>query len=235
MFSDSEKSIQPLPIENLLRDCSVIIFDWDGVVANTEEDIWNPTREAVLASYGKTITLEEQVGCQGQKIAFYLKEKWGLPDTVEAIEQLIKETKAKIMTEREVKPIPEAVEFIKKINELGYQIAVASSSDVETIKRQSDQFGVVGCFQEILGYEHTVAGKNKKSLFTQAALRLGERDPDRCLVIEDASSGVALAKDTGMHCIAVPRPYRRETFEKADFIIPSLRSINLGFIPPRSR
>lgn len=221
--------------EALLAFCIGAVTDWDGIVANTERGIWDIVRKQVLANYGKAITPDQQTQCQGQKIALYLKERWQLPDTEEQIAQLIKETKTRIIEKKGVSSIPDAVKFFRKLHELGFPMAVATSSDTDTVKRQAEQFGVAHCFQEILGHELTVTGKDKKALYIQAALRLGIRDLSRCVGIDDASSGVEAIKSAGMPCIAVPNPFRIEGYEGADFVLPSLASINLNAIPAKAK
>jgi pseudouridine-5'-monophosphatase len=51
--------------------------------------------------------------------------------------------------------------------------------------------------------------------------------PERCLVIEDAPSGIEAARAAGMSVVAVPNPaMSRELFRAADQILSSLESFD---------
>lgn len=88
--------------------------------------------------------------------------------------------------------------LVRQLNDLGIGTAVYSSSrnceEVLQAAGLDDMFGarVDGVVADQLG----LAGKPDPAMVIEAAIRLGVR-PDRCVVIEDAESGVAAGRNGG--------------------------------------
>jgi beta-phosphoglucomutase-like phosphatase (HAD superfamily) len=69
-------------------------------------------------------------------------------------------------------------------------------------------------------------GKPDPAVFLEAARRL-DLSPERCIVVEDALSGVAAAHHAGMKCIAVTTTNPRQDLTEADVIVNSLEELQL--------
>lgn len=102
-----------------------------------------------------------------------------------------------------VNPMEGAREMVLKLREEGFKVAVASSADLQKV--------VVNL--KILGLDHSdfdavITGsdvKNKKpdpEIYLTAAKSCGVK-PENCIVVEDATSGVASGKSAGMKVIGV--------------------------------
>jgi HAD superfamily hydrolase (TIGR01509 family) len=67
--------------------------------------------------------------------------------------------------------------------------------------------GIAELFDAIVCSEDYLRGKPHPDPFLEAASRLNVV-PERCLVFEDTSTGLAAAKAAGMACVLVPPPPR---------------------------
>jgi pseudouridine-5'-monophosphatase len=111
----------------------------------------------------------------------------------------------------------------------GVPQAVASSShrrDFELKITQHREW--FACFQcVVLGDDPEVKrGKPAPDIFLTAAARIGAV-PSKCLVIEDAPSGVDAARAAGMSVVAVPNPaMSADAFRNATQVLSSLESFD---------
>jgi len=81
--------------------------------------------------------------------------------------------------------------------------------------------GIEGFFDEIVLADEVSAGKPDPEIFLLAAKAL-QLSPARCIVIEDAVTGVEAAKRAGMRCIAVTTSHPRRALAEADMVVDSL-------------
>ena len=106
------------------------------------------------------------------------------------------------------KPKPGARELVQHLHKNGVPQAVATSSkraffELKT-QRHSDWFKLFDCVVTVDDPE-VGQGKPAPDIFLTAARRLN-KEPERCLVFEDAPSGMQAALAAGMAVIIVPDP-----------------------------
>lgn len=122
----------------------------------------------------------------------------------------------------EVPPFPDEVNFLKRAYSLGIPIALVSGStryQIEII------LNALGLSEAIPGesrvacedYEH---GKPSPEGYVKGAQSL-DLEPQRCVVLEDATSGIRAGKAAGAFVIAVARELPQDT-SAADILVPSL-------------
>ncbi|KAK7586194.1 hypothetical protein V9T40_004070 [Parthenolecanium corni] len=205
-----------------------VIFDMDGLLLNTEE-IYSDTFRGILGKYGKTYTNDVKIKVRGtmpkDTYSTFIRE-YQLPVTLEAFTEQVSSCLLSNMEKAELMPGAERlVTHLKKHN---IPIAVATSSgnqtfDVKTKHHKS--------FFDL--FDHIVIGssdpevKNGKpapDIFLVCASRFPDKpSPDKCLVFEDAPTGVQGAVAAGMQVVMVPEPIIPEEKRKlATKVIPSL-------------
>jgi HAD superfamily hydrolase (TIGR01509 family) len=87
-------------------------------------------------------------------------------------------------------------------------MAVASGGYRKIVIQTLDSLGITEKFDAIVGCEDYERGKPAPDPFLEAARRLNV-PPEKCLVFEDAPTGVESAKAAGMQYVLVPPPERR--------------------------
>jgi beta-phosphoglucomutase-like phosphatase (HAD superfamily) len=89
--------------------------------------------------------------------------------------------------------------------------------------------GISEIFDAIVTEEDVERGKPHPDAFLLAAKRCGV-EPRRCVVIEDAPSGLEAAKAAGMRCIGVTGTRTKEELSLADLVVDRLEKININVI-----
>ncbi|WP_391858611.1 HAD family hydrolase [Streptomyces rugosispiralis] len=101
-----------------------------------------------------------------------------------------------------VRVFSEVVELARLLRGAGFAIAVASGSSLEVIQVVLSCAGLDYLFPVRVSAEEVQQGKPEPFVFLEAS-RLPSVEPDRCVVVEDASVGVEAGLRAGMRCVAV--------------------------------
>jgi HAD superfamily hydrolase (TIGR01509 family) len=103
--------------------------------------------------------------------------------------------------------LPGAVEAVRALKGR-WPLGLASSSNRELIDLVLEQAGLADAFAATVSSEEVGRGKPAPDVYLETARRVGVK-PDRCVAIEDSSSGIRAAVAAGMAVIAVPNPHYR--------------------------
>jgi HAD superfamily hydrolase (TIGR01509 family) len=179
-----------------------VIFDLDGVIADTEPLQWQAYRR-VLADFGVDVGLEEyrRAWIATGTGPEYAHRTYGLTITPEEI----KDRKAKVYLElvhRGVTACRGAAEALARLHPT-HRVGLATNTaraEVELILRQ---LGVARCFHATIAREDYARAKPAPDAYLAAAAALGLA-PRECAVAEDTARGLRAALDAGMVGIAVP-------------------------------
>ena len=100
-----------------------------------------------------------------------------------------------------IDPMPGLTELLDKLQSQKIPMAVASSSDPETIKIILEKSGLRNYFNHAVSSSEAGKSKPEPDVFLYAAKLLGVK-PEECVVFEDSKNGIKAAKAAGMFCIA---------------------------------
>ncbi|MEM6941286.1 MAG: HAD family phosphatase [Pseudomonadota bacterium] len=186
---------------DLLAGVDLVIFDFDGVVVDSE-DMSLTTLRAALAEFGVPMSHEEV------RQAFLGKS---LASIVAHLEAHGAAGHADVFVERwqttlfdafraELKPMAGLQAMLDTLAHRGVHHCIASSGSVARLDVALRAAGLRALFAHVFSAEHVQHGKPAPDLFLHAAGTLGVA-PEACLVIEDSPSGVRAAKTAGMRCI----------------------------------
>lgn len=117
--------------------------------------------------------------------------------------------------------LPGAKELLKTLRAAGWHTAVASSSRNAALV--IDKLGIAAFLDAIIDGNTAPRSKPDPQVFQVAAQAVGT-PPGRCVVIEDAASGVAAAHAAGMRVVGVGAP---EQLRGASLIVSSLAELSL--------
>lgn len=220
-----------------------IIFDFDGVIADTEE-LHLKAFQRTLKEEGIELTKEEYYekylalddkGCFRE--VFSSK---GRHITDEKIRELVEKKGLyyeEIMKEG-VRFYDGVVDFIRDASR-HFPLAIASGAMKREIVFLLRKASVDDCFSVIVSAEDVEKGKPDPEPYIKALTLLNERlrlsppiKASECVVIEDSIHGVKAASRAGMHCIAVTNSYPGEKFKALSLlmVVNSLKEVYLSYL-----
>ena len=179
-----------------------LIFDFDGVIADSEE-IANTVLAETVTDLGHSTTLD-------QALARYSGRRWD--EVVAEIEAAIKRplpadfsAQLKLATlERfrtDLKEVSGASNFIRRFSNIPR--CIASSSSIDRLQLCLSVLALEAEFgSHVFSADMVARGKPHPDIFLFAASRLGV-NPDECLVIEDSAHGIRAAVAAGMTVIGL--------------------------------
>ena len=189
------------PVFDGLR-APVVLFDFDGTVADTKPAIYRFVRAAV-ASYGMPEPREEQLRAMiGPPLVDGFQEAFGVP--VERAEELTATYRA--IMEREVTPadypaFPGMPELLADLAAGGRRLAVASSRRETSLAPMVAALGLDGRFAAVVGGVDGVRHTKAESI--RAALAALGASADQAVMVGDRRHDVAGAHEVGLPCIGV--------------------------------
>lgn len=202
-----------------------VIFDLDGVLIDSAEP-HRQSWELLAQELGREVSDEQFAATFGRPNRAVVPQLFGpgLSDArVRELGDRKEELYRELVTGR-LPVIPGASELVRSCRNAGLKLAVGSSAPPENLElalrelELSDLFDAVVCERDV---EH---GKPDPQVFLLAAERLGV-PPDRCVVLEDAPSGVQAAKTAGMKCVGLTSLHAADTLSAADLVVDSLSGL----------
>lgn len=181
-----------------------VIFDMDGVLVDSEPfHVKNEKR--MFNKMGLDISDEEHAGYMGTATdvmwAKIIKDRNLRHDVDDLTNRTIQESLPFFRSLEKIDPMPGLIELLKKLKSYKIPMAVASSSDSETIRIILEKSGLRNYFLHVVSSSEAGKSKPEPDVFLHAANLLGVQ-PQNCVVFEDSKNGIKAAKAAGMFCIA---------------------------------
>ena len=215
-----------------------IVFDFDGVIANSEPLHLRAYRD-VLADYGVTLTESDYyshyLGYDDQGAFEAIAARSGAVWPAHQMAELIRRKALRLEElERDGSLLFPGAEAAIQAAAAVMPIAIASGALGPEIRRVLDRANLTRLFTAIVSAEDTAASKPAPDPYLRAMARLsaahGPLLPGDCIAVEDSCWGLESARAAGLRTLAVAQTYRREALEPADLIIPSMEAFDLGVL-----
>ena len=197
--------------------CQAVIFDMDGVLVDSEEFIAAACC-AMFAEKGQFVQPQDFrpfIGTGDDRFIGGVAEKYNVKVDLPADKERAYDIYLE-MIKGKLKPLDGVTGFLEKCRSLGLKTAVASSADLRKVNGNLAEIELDhGQFDAVVCAEDVAHKKPSPDIFILAASRL-QVEPNRCLVIEDAISGVSAAKAAGAMCLGITTSFSKEQLG-ADF------------------
>ena len=219
-----------------------IIFDFDGVIVDSENLIFQLTQE-MAAQEGWTVTEEEYfrdyLALDDRGIIEHLYESHGRPVDAKRRDELIAwkfQAYQKIIRDG-LPAMPGAIGFVRKAA-ARFPLAIASGSLRVEIDHLLAKLGLRACFSVLATADDCARSKPDPEVYLHALARLRELPVFRerrlgaceCLAIEDAPLGILAAQRAGMRCLALAHSRPLKELAHADWVAPEMAGINMDRI-----
>jgi HAD superfamily hydrolase (TIGR01509 family) len=217
-------SPQLIKTKQLLKESCGVIFDFDGLLADSEPYHYLAYNE-VFQRYGHSLDRDEywiEWTSKGKGIAGEIdRHNLHLHVDPAQLRQQKFEIYSQYCQNGDIKLFPESIEVIKLLR-TSYPVAIASGSwehDIGAILKNAQAEYL---FEKILGKGSAEKEKPHPDIFLNAAKVL-RCLPSQCIVIEDALKGLSAAKAAGMSCIIIRNQLNQNIdFSEADLIFSNL-------------
>ena len=124
-----------------------------------------------------------------------------------------------------VTALPGTVELLQKMDEIGLPWAIVTSGSIPVASARVKASGITKPAVFVTADDIT-HGKPHPEPFLLGAKKLGI-DPEKCVVFEDAVSGIAAGKAAGAKTVAVLSHMKKEELTGADMYVASLAEIEV--------
>ena len=213
-----------------------IVFDFDGVIANSEPLHFRGYRD-VLAGEGVALTerdyYSQYLGFDDVGAFEAIGRTHGAAWSDDRIKDLVARKAARLeVLERDVSVLfPGAADAIRRASAV-MPIAVASGARGEEIRRVLSRERLIDCFTAIVAAEDTPVSKPAPDPYLHAVARLGaacggQLSPGECVAIEDSHWGLESARAAGLKTVAVAHTYDRHALS-ADLVVEGVNSLEIG-------
>lgn len=204
-----------------------VIFDFDGLVLETEEPIYLAHAE-VYQQHGHELSLEfwkTTVGTDTFDPDADLEARLGRPLDREAIHQARERRTGELLAGREV--LPGVLDLRDRVRAAGLRLGIASSSSRGWVVGHLERLGIAEGWDCIVCREDAERAKPDPGLYLAALRRLGV-DASETVAIEDSEHGVAAARAAGIACVVVPSAMTAgANFADARMVAASVAAITL--------
>lgn len=211
------------PLREKVQEFDAVIFDMDGTLVDSMW-MWSEIDEEYLGSFGIELPedLQEKIeGMSFSETAVYIKERFGIEDSLETMKQ----TWVEMACEKYRHEVPYkkgAREFLEMCRARGMKLGVATSNSRDLVEHAAQALSFYDYISCIITSCEVKKGKPAPDVYLAVAKELGV-EPEKCLVFEDIAAGILAGKAAGMTVCGVEDDYsagnRRRKQELADYYI----------------
>ncbi len=207
-----------------------VIFDFDGLVLETEMPQYNAWRRA-FEQHNLELPIEHWIEILGRSSHYadfpgQIAKLTGQPIDRDEITRRVR---TESLEEVESLPVlPGVVDRIDEAEQMGLRLAVCSGSSREWVAGHLGRLGLLRRLPTHICSEDTTHHKPEPDPYLKTAEKL-DVEPSRCLVFEDSLNGITAAKAAGMLAVAVPTEMTASSdFADADLVVSSLAQLSIA-------
>ena len=206
-----------------------VIFDFDGLLVNTEE-LRLRSFQQLLKKRGKKFRSKDYIlttrSVKPMSTTIFLKDKYQLVDDLEKLHEERMQIFGELFA-RELILLKGVRSLLGRLDRMSVKRAIASGRRRFYIDDALNRFGLTDYFSVIVSPEDLVKsdGKPHPEVYLIAAEMLGVL-PQNCIALEDAPHGIEAVKAAGMKAVYIPDERFGNTYhEQADLILKNMHEL----------
>lgn len=202
----------------------LVIFDLDGTLVDTSEDITNALNHAVTPYGLKPLGVQDAIGMIGEGLSRLVERMLGEENA------RLKDDVLKMFLEHYSAHLTDCSRVYPRVRETlaalhGLKKAVISNKRESLSKRLLTELGISGYFDMVVGSDTTPEKKPSSLPVLHVLSTLGVRAPE-AVMVGDSSYDIEAAKKSGVKSVAVTYGYRRvELLGGADFLLDDIAGL----------
>lgn len=207
-----------------------VIFDFDGVLVDSERAHFESFRRVLVEAAGFEITFDEYADHYlayddhgAIQRALQRHSKAAEPDSVDGLALRKKRVFAEALPE--IGFLPGAPELIESLAAERVPLAIASGARREEIVLLLESRKLLQHFRGIVSADEVVNFKPHPEPYLRAGALLGADVGQRFVAIEDSPTGMAAARAASLTVVGVTNSYPRERLNLAHWVVESLLEI----------
>jgi HAD superfamily hydrolase (TIGR01509 family) len=206
-----------------------IVFDFDGLILDTEEPVYRSWLE-VYQAHGEDLPFERWVQIVGSTTAGFhpqrhLEERLGRSLSQAVLDRRVSRRTEMILANQ---VLPGVVPHLEEAKAMGLKLGVASSSTSDWVTGHLARLGILETFDCIRCRDQVANPKPEPDLYLAVLDCLGV-SASEAIAIEDSPNGVLAAKRAGLQCVAIPNSITaRLDLGQADAMLGSLADVTLA-------
>ena len=196
------------PIRAILADSrklEAVIFDMDGLMIDTEpisKEFWKQAIEHQGFEMDEDF-FAPLIGRNKAGVKDLMHKRYGQNFDFDKASTMRDKSMEDHVNKHGVSMKDGLIQILDCLDELGLKKAVATSTEMDSMKRKLSSIGVLDRFDTYVTGDQVQFGKPNPEIFLTAATRLGV-SPHNCIVLEDSNAGISSAYDAGMRPILIP-------------------------------
>lgn len=198
-----------------------VLFDFDGVIADTEES--NALYlEKALKAFGICITdrdKQELIGTNDKSKVLNLLSRAAKTVTMEEFCGM-REAVGNTYEDSDIRPMPGVVSLIRCIRSRGIKTGLVTSTSTRLIMIALNRMQMTHLFDVVVCGDMCTSKKPDPEGY-QKAMGYLRAEPQKCIVFEDSSVGIRAAKRAGARVAAYRGSGIAQDVREADFIVDS--------------
>jgi len=211
-----------------------IIFDFDGVIADSEP-LHLQAYQEILSGEGIDLTREDYygkyLGFDDRGLFHALTRDKGVVVSDAQIDAWIGHKSSVIETRLSSPSVlfPGAIACVRALADR-VPLAIASGALEPEIRLVLKGAGIAECFRTLASASDNVEGKPAPDLYLLALERLGKVaavEASRCVAIEDSMWGLEAARAAGLRSVGITHTYPADHLRRADIVVDRLEQITV--------
>jgi len=188
-----------------------ILFDFDGLILDTETPIFEAWQE-MYRKYGEELILADWAEILGKSVEEmeplkdFFRDLDSDNDQQAILEQI---SRREIELVGKQRSLPGVTELIQKARESGLKLGIVSSSDLKWVRTHLQRLRLEKFFDDVSCADEVPKAKPDPALY-HLGLKKMNLTPEKVVVLEDSPNGILSAKRAGLYCIAVPNQITRQ-------------------------
>ncbi len=178
---------------------SYVLFDFDGVIADTEP-IGLDLDRAAYSKLGVEVSLKDAmciIGTDAQGVVAELFARHGRPDLTPEDFHAVRESADVIYETMLAEPMPGAREALAALRERGIGIGLVSTTIAKNLLVALDRLKMLHFFDAIVGGDMVVHKKPAPDPWLAALGHLGAT-PENAIAVDDSPTGIRSAKNADL-------------------------------------